>query len=98
LYTRAQCGRKEWPIDPSGSFHNGPNFSDYFELRDVIASRSRDFARGFTEALFEYALGRPRSFMDEDALAGIVRQAEGKDFEIREFVHALVNTREFQRK
>lgn len=45
LYTRAQGGRKEWPIDPSGSFHNGPNFSDYFELRDVIASRSRDFAR-----------------------------------------------------
>jgi len=37
---------KTWSIDPSGSLHKGPAFHDFFELRDILASRKESFARG----------------------------------------------------
>jgi hypothetical protein len=78
--------------------HKGPAFKDYFELRDIVASRLDDFARGFTEALIEYALGRPFSVTDGELAAAIVERARRKDFAMREFVHALVASEEFHSK
>lgn len=90
--------KKSWPVDPSAAFHNGPAFKDYFELRDLIAAKSDAFARGFTEALIEYALGRPFGFTDEDLAQSILIRARGKDFAMREFVHALTASDAFHRK
>jgi hypothetical protein len=90
--------KKEWPIDPAGAFHNGPAFKDYFELRDLVAARSDDFARGFTEALIEYGLGRPYGFTDDALAAEIVARAKEEDFAIREFIRALVTSEAFGRK
>jgi hypothetical protein len=98
LYTRANGGRKDWPIDTSGALHNGPKFNDYFQLRDIIAAKPESFARSFTEALIEYALGRPFGFADEDLAQDIVKHAKTKDFAIREVVIALAISREFGRK
>jgi hypothetical protein len=85
----------QWPIDPAGSFHNGPAFKDYFELRDLIASKNDDFAQGFTEGLIEYALGRPYGFTDSSLAAGVIARAKTKDLAVREFIQALVLSREF---
>jgi hypothetical protein len=90
--------KKDWPIDPSGQFYNGPAFNDYFALRDQIAAESENFARGFTEALIEYALGRPYGFTDNALAEIIVNQAHAKDWSIREFIIALTSSREFARK
>ncbi|MEO1529166.1 MAG: DUF1592 domain-containing protein [Planctomycetota bacterium] len=90
--------RKTWAIDASGAFHNGPAFNDYHELRDLIAAREEDFARGFTEHLIEYALGRPFGFTDETIANEIVNSAKRKDFAIREFIHALVQSEPFKTK
>ena len=90
--------KKEWPIDPAGAFHNGPAFNDYFELRNLVAARCDDFARGFTESLVEYGLGRPFGFTDEGLAAGIVARAKEKDFAIGEFIQALVLSEAFGRK
>jgi len=97
-YEKRGVGKKTWPIDPSGQFHNGPAFKDYLELRDLVASRAAGFARGFTEALIEYALGRPFGFTDEALAEAVVARAEAKDFALREFLHALVASPEFGRK
>ena len=97
-YAKAQGGLKEWPIDPSGALHKGPAFEDYFALRDVVADKKEAFARGFAGALVEYALGRPLSFTDEDAVAGILKEAAKKDFAVEEFIRALVCSRVFQIK
>lgn len=96
-YEKPGIGRKEWPIDSAGAFHNGPSFKSYFELRDLIASRDTDFARGFSAALIEYALGRPYGFSDEDLAQRLVSQAKAKDLSIREFIQALVASPEFHR-
>ena len=88
---------KEWTIEPAGAFHNGPSFKNYFELRDLIAVREEDFARGFSDALIEYALGRPSSFSGEDLVTRLVSNAKIKNFAIREFFHTLVVSPEFHR-
>jgi len=90
--------KRTWTIDPSGALHNGPAFNDYFALREIIAGKSDAFARGFSMALVEYALGRPIGFSDEPLVDNMLRQAERKNLAIREFVHALVSSKEFHTK
>ncbi len=97
-YEKRGVGKKTWPIDSGGQFHNGPSFKDYFSLRDHIAARPESFARGFTEALIEYALGRPYGFTDEDLAQDIVKRAKAKDFAIRELIVALVASDAFRTK
>ncbi|QEG43200.1 DUF1592 domain-containing protein [Roseimaritima ulvae] len=89
---------KTWTIDASGAFHKGPTFGDYQELRDRIVEREDDFARGFTEHLIEYALGRPFGFTDEDLANEIVGSAKTKHFAVSEFIHALVQSKSFRTK
>jgi len=97
-YEKKGVGKKNWTIDPSGAFHKGLAFKDYFELRDIVASKPADFSRGLAEALIEYALGRPYGFSDEDLAARIVAQAEKKEFAMREFIYELVKSKAFQTK
>ena len=103
-YTRNRKGqmvpsRTGTPIDASGQFHDGPAFADFFELRELIAAKHQeDFARGFTEALIEYGLGRPFGFTDEDLASEILAASKGKQYSIREFIHALVQSKPFQSK
>lgn len=87
-----------WDIDPSGAFYRGASFGDYFALRDLVAGQSDRFARGLTEALMEYALGRTISFTDEDLIQTIVAQTKDKDFAFRSFIHAIVASDAFHRK
>ena len=92
-------GKRTHKIDPSGKFHNGPAFKDFFQLRELIASNFQDdFARGFTEALIEYGLGRPFGFTDEDLAQRIMSTAKDKNYALREFIHSLVQAKEFQSK
>ncbi len=85
-------------IKPAGAFHKGPAFKDYYEMRDIIASQPERFARGFTEALIEYALGRPFGFSDEEFANEIVKRAAQKNFAISEFIFAVVAAKPFHSK
>jgi hypothetical protein len=87
-----------WSVDSAAAFHKGPAFRDFFELRDLIAAKREAFARGFTEALIEYALGRPYGFTDEELAGDIVTRAGKQDFAVREFLHALTASEAFHRK
>lgn len=97
---RAEGGKevKAWAIEPAGAIYNGPVFADYQELRAIIAARPDAFARGFSRALIEYALGRPCGFSDEPLLDAMVAQANTKNFLIRELIQALVASDAFHTK
>ena len=97
-YEKKGVGNKKWNIEPAGAFHNGPAFKNYFELRDLIAAKPERIARGFTEALIEYGLGRPFGFSDEELAVRILMQSQKQNFEIRSFLHALVGSPDFQMK
>ena len=90
--------KKIWDIDASGAFYKGPAFGDYYELRDLIAQREDDFARGFVEHLIGYALGRPFGFTDEDLAIEIVSSAKKEAYSVSAFIHALVQSEAFQKK
>lgn len=55
-------------------------------------------ARGFTEALIEHALGRPYGFTDAALADDVVRDAQAKNFALKEFFIALATSRRFGRK
>ncbi len=95
VYEKAKVGRKVWPIEAAGTLYKGPSFKDYFELRNILESKSEQFARGFAEVLVEYALGRPSGFLEVDLVESILSQARQKDFSANEFVQALVRSPEF---
>ena len=90
--------KKTWTIDPAARMHQGPSFLNYFELRTIIAGKSDDFARGFSLALVEYALGRPCGFSDEPLVNNMIESAKHKDLAMREFIHALVSSPAFHTK
>jgi len=89
---------KYHPIDPSGTLPDGTKFANYFELRHQIAKREDAFARGFTEALIEYGLGRPYGFTDYDLAEEMLAHARSKDNAFSAFIHALVQSQPFRRK
>ena len=89
---------KAWQIDPSATLHKGPSFGDYFELRDLIATRTDAFARSFSTAIIEYALGRPCGFSDDLLIEEILRKARSNHFAPRAFIHALIESNEFRRR
>jgi hypothetical protein len=90
--------KKTWQIDPSSKLHKGPAFQDYFELRDIVASKSDEFARGFSSALIEYGLGRSSGFSDEPLIDDLLQKAQAKNWGMREFIHDLIQSKEFHTK
>ena len=95
---RRSIARKEFPIDASGTLPDGTEFRNYFELRDAVAKKRDAFERGFTEALIEYALGRPYGFSDESLRERILRRARAKGGQLREFIIALIQSKPFRSK
>jgi hypothetical protein len=73
-------------------------FADFFALREIIASRSDVFAKGFSTALIEYGLGRSIGFRDEPLIEDMVTAAKKDKLGVRAFVKALVSSREFHTK
>jgi len=90
--------KKTWAIEASAALHKGPAFKNYFELRDIIASKSDAFARGFSQTLIEYALGRPVGFRDEPLITEMLAASKKEKLGVRGFIHALVASKEFHTK
>lgn len=90
--------KKTWPIDPSGKFHDGAAFSDYFDLRKHIAAHPNSFANSFTSAVIEYGMGRPIGFSDQTFIEAVVKKSKAENYTFRSFFHALVQHENFKRK
>ena len=71
--------KKTWTIDPSATSTTARRSTTIFEMREVIAAKSDDFARGFSAALVEYALGRPCGFSDEPLVEAMVDRAREQE-------------------
>ncbi len=83
-------------IDPSGTLPSGESFSDFTTLRKAIAKHEDDFARGLTEALIAYGLGRPYGFSDQSLADSILAHAKQNDYRITAFITALIQSPTFQ--
>ena len=101
--------RRDWILPKTHVFHvisasqneeevKGAAFKDFFELRDRIYDKKDNFARGYTEALIEYGLGRPFAFTDEDLANEMIKHSKTHDYSMSEFIHALVQSKQFKTK
>jgi Protein of unknown function (DUF1585)/Protein of unknown function (DUF1588) len=84
------------PIDASGVLPDGTKFQGPDEFRKVLMARRDDFARGFTEKLLTYAIGRPTAYYDMPALRTIMRDAAPSDYRWSSLVLGIVKSRPFQ--
>lgn len=89
---------KEFPINSKGSLPDGTKFKSFWDLRNKLTKHEPDLARGFTEALIAYSLGRPYGFTDDELAAEIVEAAKLKNYGMREFIHTLVQSKQFKTK
>lgn len=97
-YKKPGVGEKTWKIDAAGAFHNGPEFKDFYELRELIVVRSDDFARGFIKKLIEYSLGRPYGFADERLTEALLERAKVEDLSIHKIIQDMVASQAFKTK
>ena len=95
---RKTKSKKAHAIEASGAFYKGPAFTNYFEMRELIAKREADFARGFTEHLIEYALGRPFGFTDQDLVDEILNSTRQDNYKVSSLIYTLVNSDVFSQK
>ena len=86
------------PIDPAGTLPDGTPFGDWWEFRDRMAEHEADIARGFTESLIEYALGRPFGFVDYNLADEIMAQAAADDYAMDAFILGVVQSPRFKLK
>lgn len=85
------------PIDASGQLEDGRPFRDVREFKRLILEDSAGIARGMTEKLATYGLGRRMSFSDRPALDVIVKEAGDRDYAFRSLIHQVVQSELFRR-
>lgn len=100
FYTNWKVIKKKatFPIDARGRLPDGTTFDGFVGLRDAVAAHEDDFARGFTEHLLEFALGRPISFSDEELVTTILHKAKAQGYTPRAIIHGIVTSDDFQSK
>ncbi len=84
------------PIDSSGGFIDGSDFSGAAGLEKALLDRPELFVRTLTEKLLTFGLGRGVEYYDAPAVRKIVRDARSKDFRFSELILGVVKSQPFQ--
>ena len=85
------------PVDASGRFPNGINFTDASDFRQGILTAYRaEFLSTLAKKLTTYALGRGVEYYDMPAIRAIVRDAEASDYRWSALVMGIVKSMPFQ--
>ena len=92
-------GDKNSPaLDVSGKLPDGTEFKTVQEFKKALLVQKKAFAKGFTEKLLCYALGRPIGFGDHLIVDQIMADAAKKDYRMQEIIQATVASTFFQTK
>jgi hypothetical protein len=91
---RTQDGK--FPIDASGILPDGKSFHGADELKTILRSSPDSFARGFTEKLLTYGLGRGLEPYDRPAVKAIVERLKEGDYRFSTLVLEIVKSLPFQ--
>ncbi len=90
--------REGLPVDCSGVTPEGKAFANVRELRQMLAGKPEQLARGVTRHLITYATGEPATQLDQRTIAAIVKGASGDDYGLRSLVHGVVQSELFRSK
>ena len=90
--------REGLPVDCSGVTPDGKVFADVRELRQMLASKPEQLARGVTRHLITYATSEPATQLDQRTIDAIAKGASGDDYGLRSLVHGVVQSELFRSK
>jgi hypothetical protein len=92
-YRTTEFGR---PLDLSGQFVDGTQFTGPAGLQQALLRYSPQFVRVVTEKLLTYALGRRVDYYDMPTIRAIVREAEPDNNRFSSLVLGIVKSAPFQ--
>ena len=81
-----------------GKLPNGESFKNFNEYRDVLAGMKDRFAKGLTEKLLTYALGRTIEPSDLGEIEDIVAKVRKENYSMRSLLKAIVQSEAFHSK
>src|SRR5262249_49562299 len=91
---RTQDGK--FPVDSSGTLPDGRTFKGPQELKVILRADRDAFARGLTEKLLTYALGRGVERYDRPAVNKIASRVAANDYRFSSLALEIVNSLPFQ--
>jgi hypothetical protein len=84
------------PIDSSGELPGGARFDGPGELKQILMTRSSEFARTLTERMLTYALGRGLETYDRPAVDEITNRLADEDYRFSSMILGIVESMPFQ--
>jgi hypothetical protein len=87
-----------FPIDATGTFPGGKTFATPTELKALLRTHLPQFARGLTERMLTYALGRGVEPYDRPVVKDIVAKTAADDYRLQTLVQAIVASVPFQER
>jgi hypothetical protein len=88
----------KWPVDASGVLPDGRSFVGASGLREVLREDDQAFARGVTEKMLTYALGRGLERYDKRTVQAITERLRESDYRFSALVLEIVRSLPFQRR
>ena len=88
----------KFPIDTSGEFPNGRTFNGPQAMKALLRENLDAFARGVTEKMMTYALGRGIEGFDRPAVRALVQQAAKQDYRMQAVITGIVHSAPFQQR
>ena len=84
------------PVETGGQMPDGQAFTDINTLRGLLTRDPRTLSRNLARRFITFAVGRPLSFADRDAIESIVDDAERSGGGVRALLNATVRSPLFQ--
>jgi hypothetical protein len=86
------------PIDAAGTLLTGESFSNFRELKHILAQKhADDFYRTLTEKMLTYALGRGLDYSDVESVDQIVNRIEKANGRASALLAGIVDSAPFQK-
>jgi mono/diheme cytochrome c family protein len=89
--------RKGRDVDCSGTATTGQEFSDIRDFKKILLENKDQIARGLTEKLLTYGLGRSLGFSDRQAVQQIVAQLKSQNYGLRSLIHEITQSENFRK-
>lgn len=84
------------PIDATGIFPDGTQFSGIAGLRKLLLGHREEFIRTFIEKLLAYALGRDVEYYDRPTVRKIQQESASSDYRWSSIILGIVKSAPFQ--
>ncbi|MEM7697012.1 MAG: DUF1592 domain-containing protein, partial [Verrucomicrobiota bacterium] len=89
---RFQGSKQMLPVDSTGETAEGQAFSDIHDYKAILLGEIDQVSYGLTDKLLTYATGRAMGFSDRPEIYEIVEQIGHQDYQLRELIHAVVQS------